>query len=202
MTRPPVGAASWQRPLLSVVLIALAWHLREAIILFFGAVLVAATLHALADPLVRRGLLGPRAALATVVAAVISGLAIGLWLLGDPLAQQLQALRVELPKAWTALHEWLQRTQVGVRVLAAMGDLGDLQVPWARIANVAGSTLRVLGEVVLMLLIGLYLASDTRLYREALLRLVPAQRRPAAADAIDVTGEALKRWLLGQAVAM
>lgn len=54
----------------------------------------------------------------------------------------------------------------------------------------------------LVLVGGVYLAAQPRLYRTGLLKLLPAGSRPAVADALDASGAALEAWLGGQLVAM
>ncbi len=186
----------------AVLLLAGLWHLRAPLLLFFGAVLAAAALHALAGPLVRTGRLSRRRALLLVVVGLVGAVTLGLWLLGEPLAEQLQALQTALPKAWQALRDGLQRSAVGRRVLEAVANTHDLPVPWTGIAGMAAGTARMLAAIVLVALMGLYLALDVALYRDGLVALVPPPHRARARTLLDATGEALSRWLLGQAVAM
>jgi len=199
---PPASLPSWWRLIVGVLLLVLLWHLRGPLVLFFGAVLVGAALCALAAPLTRRTRLGQRTAVALVALGIVAATALGVWALGDPLAEQLHGLRSTLPKAWHALQEWLQRSPLGMRVLEWIGQLGDAELPWASIAGIATGAAQVVSGAVLVLLMGLYLALDVRLYRNGLLRLVPPARRAQAADALDATGEALTRWLVGQGVMM
>lgn len=186
----------------AVLLLVLLWHLRGPLMLFFGAVLVAATLRALAEPLQRHAGLSRRAANGGVLLALVLLVALGVWAIGDPLSQQLQALRVELPRAWQALQRWLEHVPLGGRVLELVGDLRDGGLPWAGIAGAATRVLHGLGAALLMVLMGVYLAFDVPLYRNGFARLVPASRRDAVLQAMDASGEALTRWLRGQAVTM
>lgn len=197
----PLSATLWRIVLLVLSLVVL-WWLRGPALLLFGAVLTAATLRALADPLSSRTGLSPRLAVVLVVLVLSAGTVVGLWLLGDPLAEQLQALRTELPRAWQALRDWLDRQPLGQRLVELAGQIGPDELPWQNIAGLAGKTLSGVGGLVLILLMGLYLAFDVPLYRNGLVRLVPPARRAEASDALDAAGHALKRWLLGQAVIM
>ena len=127
------------RAIAMLVLLALAWLLREPAMVVFGAVLFAATLRAMADPLAAHTPLSLRAAVGVVLVVLVALLAGGLWLLGDPLSEQLHDLRAQLPKAWQALQGWLQGLPFGKRVLSLGADLlregavqyrrGDVIVP-------------------------------------------------------------------------
>lgn len=71
--------------------------------------------------------------------------------------------------------------------------------------NIAGYTtgsVGVLGSTILIIVSGLFLAANPGTYRRGLLALVPQQMRDEAATALDASGEALRRWPLGQLVAM
>ncbi|MEW6707290.1 MAG: AI-2E family transporter [Pseudomonadota bacterium] len=194
-------ASPWQL-VAATVLLLLLWQVRQPLMVFFGAVLVAAALHALAEPLARRARLSERAATAWVLAGLVALAALGLWLLGDPLSQQLQALRTELPRAWSALQRWLQQLPLGNRLLELVGEVRDGELPLAGIAGAATRVLHGLGAAVLTLLMGVYLAFDVRLYRDGLVRLAPPARREAVGEALDATGRALTRWLRGQGITM
>jgi len=190
------------RLLAAVLLVALAWTVRDTLLLVFGAVVVAVLLRALAAPLVRRAGIGPRPAVLVVVLALVAVLGLGLWLVGAPLAEQLQTLRGALPEAWAALRAWVQKLPAGERVLQWLAGLGQAQAPWKNIAAVATAVAGALSSLVLIMLMGVYLALDARRYREGMLRLFSPGRRPQIGSALDATGQALTRWLLGQAVMM
>ena len=53
-----------------------------------------------------------------------------------------------------------------------------------------------------MLFGGIYLAINPRLYRDGLVKLVPPAVQPNVNATLDDSGEALKRWLAGQVIAM
>jgi predicted PurR-regulated permease PerM len=196
------SARAWPWLLLSVVLLALLWHLRHAAILIFGAVLVGATLRALSDPLVARFRLSPRASTTIVLAAMAVAIGAAGWWIGNPLASQLASLGSELPRAWTGVQAWLARSTVGSWLLDSLNQLGDAALPWAGLASLAGTTVEALSAVVLILLMGVYLAFDASLYKRGFVRLFPVGFRPRLDDALKDAGRSLRRWLIGQALTM
>jgi predicted PurR-regulated permease PerM len=202
MTRPLTDRALAWRLLAAVLLIALAWTVRETLLLVFGAVVVAVLLRALALPLVQRAGMKTRRAVLLVLVVLTAVLGIGLWLVGAPLAEQLQALRGALPDALAALRGWLQKLPAGDRLLQWMADLDQAQPPWKNLAAVATAVVGALSSLLLIVLMGVYLALDARRYRDGMVRLFSLERRPQIGTALDATGHALTRWLLGQAVMM
>lgn len=184
------------------VLLALAWYLRSGVMLIFGAVLVATTLHALAQPLARHTPLSASVAVGVVLVALIALLGGAFWWLGAPLSDQIDALRGQLPKAWQMLQGWLQRQPFGDHLLNSLHEWRSGKLPWGNLATIATGVLHGFSSLLLILLMGAFLAFDVPLYRDGLVRLVPPRRRDAVGQALDAAGGALSRWLLGQLVTM
>jgi predicted PurR-regulated permease PerM len=125
-------------------------------------------------------------------------------LVGEPLAQQFEILRLRLPAAVDAVVQWLNSHRIGVAVLQYIEEArGNDASPWAmRIAGAAGSTVGALSGAALMLVMGIYLAMAPRVYRDGLVRLMPLSVRARIDEVLDACGKALSRWLLGQSVSM
>jgi predicted PurR-regulated permease PerM len=202
MTRPLVDRGLGWRLLAAVLLITLAWTVRDTLLLVFGAVVVAILLRALAAPLVHRAGIRQRRAVLLVLLVLLAVLGLALWLIGAPLAEQLQTLRSALPEAWAALRGWLQKLPAGDRLLQWMAELSHAQPPWKNVAVLATAVAGALSSLLLIVLMGIYLALDARRYRDGAVRLFSPARRPQIGAALDATGQALTRWLLGQAVMM
>ena len=106
-------------------------------------------------------------------------------------------------RAWAAARDWLEQNPLGVKLLEAGDDVArDFVVPWSRLASVATVAPGALADVVLIVLMGVYLALDPGLYKRGFLRLLPASRRAEVDEALERSADGLKRWLLGQGVAM
>jgi predicted PurR-regulated permease PerM len=183
-------------------LVLLAWRLSDVLLLLFGAVIVAVALRAFAAPLERHLHLHPRLAVSVAVIAALVALGLGIWLAGDRLVEQTDDLRQRLPAALAALVAWARGHPVGLALLQVWDSANAGDVPWSRVANVATQTLGALGSVGLMAVVGVYLAADPLLYREGLLRLVPAGQQVAIDGALLASGHALSRWLMGQGISM
>ncbi|MBV9892391.1 MAG: AI-2E family transporter, partial [Rhizobacter sp.] len=88
------------------------------------------------------------------------------------------------------------------QVLSWASTASDAKLPWERIASIASASASAVGDVLLALLLGLYLAVDPDLYREGFLRLLPRERRADIGSALTESGRALQGWMLGQALTM
>ncbi len=191
----------WPWLLAVLLLLWLAWQLRTPLLLLFGAVLVATALSSAATPLRRLGW-SQRLSVAFVTVTMALLLGLGLWQLGDPLAEQLQGLRGAVPQAWQAFNDWLHLSSVGRRVLEWLNGMQDAKLPIAGIAGVASQMVGALGGAALVIVVGIFLAVDRRLYRRGLLELLPMAQRPRIDRAMQRSGQALSQWLLGQVVLM
>lgn len=188
-----------------VLLVALAWQLMDFLLLTFGAVILATALRALADLLEKYARVPARVSVVSALLLVLILITGSLWLVGDPLAEQFERLRERLPAARDAVMKWLNSHRIGVLALQHFreSDLQERAGPWASsLVGVAGLTFGALGSAALMVVMGIYLAFSPKTYRNGLIRLVPPGVRDRTADALQASGHALSRWLLGQSVSM
>jgi predicted PurR-regulated permease PerM len=184
------------------LLVLLAWLLSDVLLLLFGAVIVAVALGAVAEPLQYRLHLSKRIAVGVTVTLTLIIVTAGSWLLGDQLVEQADDLRNRLPAALDQLDAWAGSFRIGVSLQELWKGANTDDVPWASVANAATRTLGAIGSVGLVLVVGVYLAADPTLYRLGLVRLVPMAYRARIDAAFLASGEALRRWLVGQCISM
>lgn len=197
----PSGRTLAQAALL-IVLGLLAWRLSDVLAMMFGALIVAVALQALALPLQRHLGMSSQWAVAAAVVLTLVAVVLGSWLIGDRLVAQSEDLRQRLPEALAALEAWARGHPLGAAMLEVWEGIRAEDVPWARVANAATSTVGALGSIGLVLVLGVYLAANPTLYRRGLVRLAPPVWRERIDGALLASGQALSRWLLGQGVSM
>lgn len=195
-----------KRVLIVAAIVALAlilWRLSHILILVFAGIVVATVLRALAEPLSRTTGLVHRWALAIVVIALLGLAAAGVWFFGDRVAQQFDQIAAQMPQAWQRARAWLEQFQFGRYVLDSLsGTFIGAGEARGTLARLASGTFGAVADVVIVLVVGLYLAAEPGLYRRGLVKLTPPSARARIGDAFDAIVVALKRWLLGQGVAM
>ncbi len=182
-------------------LIAAIWALSDVLLLLFGAVLFAVMLHAVAAPLARHLRLGSRPALALAGALIVLVFAAAALFLGPELVTQMHNLFTTLPEASNRLMAYFQLGTMADLIkdgaaASALGGLASRIIVWSTTA--AGA----LASLLLMIFGGIYLAVNPRLYRDGLVKLVPPAVQANVSATLDDGGEALKRWLAGQVIAM
>jgi predicted PurR-regulated permease PerM len=191
---------------LGVLLLAsLLWFAADVLLLLFGAVLLAALLRAATNGLVAVTDLDDGWALALVVLLDTGGvIALG-WLLVPQVIEQIPVLVDNLA---TTLGELEQTLGVGAmaREIADDVNLADLLPSPAGILGGAtgliSSTFGVLANVVIVSVIGVYLAADPQLYLRGVLRLVPVGHREHTRALLKELGRTLRWWMVGQLISM
>lgn len=189
------------------VLALIAYHWRHVFLLAFGAMLTALVLRAVADPIRRRTPLSASASLGVAVLGVaLIVLALG-WFVGALLMRQLNQLGVVLPAAWNSAQQQIGVYGAGRWLLGRLHEATGAPIagfgPLAgRIGHATGAGVQAVGELVVVLVAGVYFAAQPKLYRDGLLTLAPPSWRGRLTAAVDACAAALRKWLLGAGVAM
>lgn len=189
------------RVVVTLALIGLAlllWQMRHILILVFGGVLVSVILNLIAEPLHKRLGLPHMAALLISLLFVVALIGGAAWLFGGEVKRQIVILREDVPEAWVRFERWLGPSGIG----DALESVTDGQGIVSRVGSVALSVGSGLADALLVLFAGVYIAARPQLYRSGVLQLLPEGKRPLVGEALDESGDALRRWLKGQLVAM
>jgi predicted PurR-regulated permease PerM len=213
-TPAPFGGASGRAVLVGLIGAAalfLAWMAAGTLLLIFAGLLFAALLDACT-----RGLSNflplPRgvnlAIVSVILAIIVAGL---LFWSGVSIALQINDLVRALNQQLHALEQGM--AALGVTSADANGHaspishLGQLLFPnphqlFGEARNAFTFAVGGIGEAVIVVLIGLFVAIDPGAYRRGLVELMPPRRSHMAGIVLDETALYLRRWLIGQLAAM
>ncbi|MDB5476777.1 MAG: hypothetical protein JWP49_2288 [Phenylobacterium sp.] len=190
-----------------VALLVLRW--REVFLLGFGAALIAVLLRALANPIRRRTPLNAAWSLAAAVIGLLALIGLAAWFVGAQVAAQFDQLSQVLPKAWAATQVELASFPAGQWVLEKLQEAradhsvaSNLGLVAGRLGRLTRVGVGVVGDLALVIVAGVYFAAQPQLYRDGLLRLVPAAARSRIAEAVEEAGLSLRKWLVGTGLAM
>ncbi|MBL6078559.1 AI-2E family transporter [Belnapia sp. T18] len=189
------------------LLLMLFWLAPEVPLLGFAAVLLALALHAGGEPLARKAGLPGWAGVLIVAVLVMAAIGLAGWAAAGPLTEQARELGQQLPKSLETLRGRLADTGWGDWLLhqADPGRIfgsGGAENAAAAAASAASTTLGGLGNVVLVVLLGLYLAVQPEGYVRGLRHLFAPQLDEPVRETLAEAGHTLRGWLLGQAFAM
>lgn len=195
-----------ERLLIAIAIIALAlllWQLRDLLLLVFGAVLVGVIFRIIANPVARRFGLPDGVAVMIAVLSVLAVFAVAFWLFGSELIQQASSLQRAIPKAWQAILSRLQPMGLAEPLSRWVGSFrsGGGGV-FSSLGNIALTIGNGLADALLVLVGGIYLAAQPKLYRTGIRKLVPEGARPRVGQALDDSWTSLRLWLLGRLVSM
>lgn len=194
------------RVILTIGLIALAlalWVMRDAVLLAFSAVLLAIAVHGLADVLTRNLNLPRPAALAIAALALLGGFGAVLWIFGAQLATELSGVFDRLPDAWDRIRQSLEANPAGALIVSeidavASGEsAGSLKGMISNAGSYALPMASGLTASLLVFFIAGFLTTSAGSFRRGALLLLPQGIDSRVGEALDASGRALKKWLLG-----
>jgi predicted PurR-regulated permease PerM len=184
-----------------VSLFMLAWFLRSVLLMLFGAIVVATIFRALADKF--QSVTGCRPGLAMAAAiVVILGIVAGLTaLFGSHVAAQVDTLRETLPNAWKSFEARMGDYGLGsqIRSIADSASRGSSFSAFSQTVLSIGNSI---AETMVVIVAGIFLASQPRFYATGAIKLVPPRKRELVAEAMEECENALQLWLKGQLIAM
>jgi len=229
MTKPPRSlawsiAAGGSGIVAFAALLALAWLSATTIFLLFAGILFGVFLNALAE-LAGRAVGGPYhlrlALICVLLAAVVSGVVV---LGGATIADQAGLLAKTIASQVGTVKEFLSQHGVDTSFLDTVitPTTSAETTPRAKppefpgVGTIASGTSAVLGQTARFLLglfsavgnifviifLGVLLALQPAVYRNGLLSFVPKRHAANAARLFDDIGETLRRWLIGQITTM
>ena len=183
----------------------IAWLAPDVLLIVFAGCLLAVALRAAGVPLARRLNLAEHWGVMVValLALVVIGLVV--WFGFATLAGQAREFTQAAPRVLQSLAELLNGLP-GADWLKRNTSPEAMQPSAQTAANVAlagvGGTLGALGNVLLVLLLGLYIGSDPTLYRRGALALLSPGLRPRGEATLNAMADSLRGWLLGQMFGM
>ena len=193
-----------------IVLLA-AWQLLDVLLLAFGAVIVAVVLRSLSEPIEKHTPLGQGSSLAAAGLLIVVLFTGAGWLFGATVSAQVEDLTERLPKTPAEFRAVVGELPMADTIMAQVNgfDLqsagsaaGPIQSIAGRIGGYAMTVVGALANLLVVIFAGIYLAVHPRAARNGLLALVPRGPREPLAHALDTSGRALSRWLLGQFASM
>ena len=190
--------------IVSVLLVLLLiWYAADLLMLVFAGVLISILLRTFTEFLVKKTRLNHGISLALVALGLVI-LVVGIsWLVMDRIIDQLKELQTLLPQAVQNFKGYLGRYEWGRNAIDSLPNLNE----WisqrggtvvSQLTGLASSTFGAIVNVLVVFIIGLYLASQPDLYARGLHRLVPFEYRERLGEILSVIDDALRRWLLGR----
>jgi predicted PurR-regulated permease PerM len=215
---------------LFAAMLVFSWYFATTLLLIFTGMLLGVGLNALTNALGRRVHLPHAVRLAIVCTALAVMLAGVGYLGGATIADQASVLSKTIKSQITNVKSFLDNHGIDTSVFdlgnagpAAPTDAGPTPAPSSAphgfpsgagaLASSGGAivsqtfklllgTINAVGNIFIVLFLGLAFAAQPSVYHDGLLFLAPAKHRTRVALIIDRIGETLERWLIAQIVVM
>lgn len=186
------------------------WQIRQLLLLFFTAVVLATALNRLVRCFQRFGI---KRQLAIALSLLFIVIVVGLFvlLIVPPFIEQFQKLLELLPKVWERLSaellklqehqsegKWLTSLFLGNGPTQQLKPLGPELLK--NFLAIFSNSILVILEIFLILVLVLMVLFNPLLYREGFLKLVPSFYRRRADEILTISEEALTSWLVGACI--
>ncbi len=124
------------------------------------------------------------------------------WLIGAKVQQQMVELIETLPKTIDKAKDWLEGSSAGEKFLDEV--LSEKSIDKARefLQQFFQSTFGVLGDVYVVLFIGIFFTISPQTYTNGIVQIIPVQGQQKAQQVLDELGEQLRKWLKGKLLSM
>lgn len=178
----------------------------DALMLVFACILFAILLYKLSAVLHRRFGWNRKLALVVVVLALAAIVGLGGWAMAPQISEQSSELAKQIPASIERLQQEVQRHPLLERVTSELPDPKEMTQHLSRMVPNAGlffgGVLGAIGNVAIILFVGIYFAFSPGVYKRGFVRLVPPAKRERATQVLDTLGDNLARWLVGKTISM
>jgi predicted PurR-regulated permease PerM len=178
----------------------------DALLLLFACVLFAVLLYELSAILHRRFGWNRKLALGVVVLGLLAVIGLGGWAMAPQIAEQSGELAKQIPASLQQLRRLVESRPLLARLAAELPDakqlMGSIQQFVPNAGLFFGGVLGALGNVVIIVFVGIYFALSPRQYKQGVVKLVPQGKRARAAQVLDDIGDTLARWIVGKSLSM
>jgi predicted PurR-regulated permease PerM len=187
---------------ISVVLLLLLKEIFSVLLLVLAGVLIALFFRSLA------GLIEQKTRWSSTVCLLVSTIGTFLliasvcWLLGAKVQAQVAELSDTLPATVEKTKSQLQSSPLGKKIVEKLSSPESTTKAKSILAGLFSTTFGLLGDLYVIIFLGLFFTVSPKPYTEGFLQLLPAAARRKGRIVVNTIGENLKKWLKGKLFAM
>lgn len=173
----------------------------NVLLMVLAASLIATYFHGLGDIIQRRTRWQRKWAMITSILVSFIVLGALLWFMGTKIQTQIAELSSTLPHTVSTFKAKMGETPVGQKVLESISG-GDSDKLMATAQTFLGTSFGVLGDVYIILLLGVFFTAGPSLYKNGILLLVPKSKKELGKHIMNRISLSLKGWLKGMMVSI
>lgn len=189
-----------------ILVLTMLWYSADALLLIFACILFSILLFELSNLVTKHTQLKRKFALPLVVLMILGVIGVGAYLMAPQISEQADKLVVAVPKALTDLRQKLGEYDLARRMLGGIPSDDQLAKHITKMMPNAGlffsGILGAVGNVFIIMFVGIYFAAKPLLYIEGIVTLVPKRKRERAREVLSEIGRTLAKWLVGKAASM
>ena len=178
----------------------------DALLLVFACILCAILLYKLSEIISRRFHMNRKLALTLVVLLLVAVIGVVGWAMAPQIAEQSSKLAKEIPAAVERLQGEVKQHPLLKRIAAELPPPEQIVKQMGNMVPNAGlffgGVIGALGNVVIILFVGIYFAASPQLYTGGVIKLIPQSKRGRAREVQQELGHTLASWLLGKSASM
>ncbi|MDB5089837.1 MAG: hypothetical protein JWR09_3831 [Mucilaginibacter sp.] len=163
--------------------------------------LISVYFHGLGDVIQRKTKWSRRASMIVSIASSFIILGFLLWFMGSKIQTQISDLSDTLPHTISNAKLKLAETPLGRKVLEATAG-GSSDKLFATASQFFSTSFGVLGNMYIILFLGIFFTASPSLYKDGLILLVPPGQKDLVRHIINRTSLSLKGWLKGTMISM
>jgi len=183
-------------------LVALSVYLAQSLLVIFGAMVFACMLDGGARLLGRALKIGRGWRLGIVILAMVAFIAWLFWFAGSQISQQAALFPTLVGEQLGRLFAWLRDKGFAVGQDDVQNIASSLFSGVGTVTRAIGGLVGGLATLFLIVIIGIYLAIDPRLYERGFAWMVPKEQRGQVADTLGKMAFTMRRLLAGRLVGM
>lgn len=178
----------------------------EFFLLLFASILLAILFRAMSVWI--REKTGLAGSVSTAMALLLPMILVAsfIWIAAPSVSEQAAELSDRVPKAVSELRQQVRQYSWADRLLDRQDQLKDSLPDESKMINFAGrffsSTFGALGNLVIVLALGVFLSIGSTAYFNGLLRLAPIGKRARAKEVLEATRSTLASWLVAKIIEM
>lgn len=171
-------------------------------ILILVGVLIACYFRGVASFIVRKVHLPSWASLLISVFGTIILFSGIFYLIGATVTKQIAQLKERFPAMLAQAEDLLNQSAAGSDIVSRISAFGESEKLEAFVSGMFRTTFGGIGDLFVIILLGIYFTTAPNLYKRSLIQLVPPAHRQEARDLMENVASGLTKWLLGTFLSM
>jgi predicted PurR-regulated permease PerM len=187
--------------LIAVVLLLLKATFSVLLLVLAGS-LIAIYFRGLSDLIQRKTKWKQAVCLAISIAGTLVLIALLFWLIGAKVQSQIAEMSDTLPKTIEKTKEQLNQSSIGQKIVEKLSSSNTQHQVQSIAQTFFKSTFGVLGDLYVVLFIGIFFTAAPKIYRDGIIKIIPPKNKEQAELVLKNIGSNLKKWLKGKLFAM